>query len=191
MKMSLAEVRLILENKESELKTLFQRRSDSLMNVYKKADGKKELMHEEHEFAVDELTERIEKLKKEIRKLRLCSATANVNTLVDFTVDGDKITLQEAIYLIKQYREEVPVLRKMGEMKTTSQLVDPLRFSSNSNIDRTYEEIKEPTYDTKKYRKEAEKMEKLITKLELAINKANLTTEVDVDFLPNEKSDEE
>jgi len=189
MKMSLAELRLVLENKEKELAMLLQRRNDCMVNVYKKTNGEKQLMHEEHEFTVDKLTEDIEALRKEIRKLRLCSTIANVNTMVDFVVDGEKekITLQEAIYLIKQYREEVLTLRMMGEKKTTSKIVDPLRFSSNSNVDRSYEEITEPTYDTKKYRKKAEKMEKLITKLELAINKANLTTEVDVDFLPVEE----
>ena len=157
------------------------------MNIYKREDGKKELMHEEHEFTVDELTKKIERLKKEIRKLRLHATIANVNTLVDFTIDEEKITLQEAIYLIKQYREEVPVLRKMGEMKTTSQIVDPLRFSSNPNVDHSYEEVREPTFNTKNYRREAERLEKLITKLELAINKANLTTEVEIDFLPDEE----
>lgn len=187
MKMSLAELRLVLENKEKELAMLLQRRNDCMVNVYKKTNGEKQLMHEEHEFTVDKLTEDIEALQKEIRKLRLCSTIANVNTLVDFTDGGEKITLQEAIYLIKQYREEVLTLRMMGEKKTTSKIVDPLRFSSGSNVDRSYEEITEPTYDTKKYRKKAEKMEKLITKLELAINKANLTTEVDVDFLPVEE----
>ena len=66
MKISLAEVRLILENKENELKTLFRRREDCLVNIYKREDGKKELMHEEHEFTVDELTKKIERLKKKL-----------------------------------------------------------------------------------------------------------------------------
>ena len=118
--MSLAEVRLTLENKEKELTTLLQRRNDCMFNVFKKTNDGKQMIHEKHEFTVDELTEKIEALQKEIRKLRLCSTIANVNTLVDFVVDGEKekITLQEAIYLIKQYREEVLTLRMMGEKKT-------------------------------------------------------------------------
>lgn len=187
MKMSLAEVRLILDNKEKELETLLQRRCDCMFNIYKKKDGDKELTHEKHEFTVDTLTNEIESLKKVIRKLRLYATTANINTLVDFTVDGEKITLQEAIYLIKQYREELPILRKMGEQKTTSKIVDPAPRFSQVSVDHSYEEISEPTYNTKEYRKRAKKLEKLITKLELAINKANLTTELDIDFLPNEE----
>jgi hypothetical protein len=187
MKMSLAELRLVLENKEKELMTLLQRRNECLVNVYKKTNGNKELMHEKHEFTVDELTQKIAEVRKAIRKLRLCSTIANVNTLVDFTVDGEKTTLQEAIFLIKQYRVEAENFRTMSEKKATSKIVDPLCFSSNSNVDRSYEEITEPTYNTKLYREKAEKLEKLITKLELAINKANLTTEVEVDFLPGEE----
>ena len=70
----------------------------------------KELMHEEHEFTVDELTKKIERLKKKL-ETRLHATIANVNTLVDFTIDEEKITLQDAIYSLSSI-EEVPVLRK-------------------------------------------------------------------------------
>jgi len=180
MKITLAEARLILENKETELKPLFQRRKDCRLNIYKKNDEKKELLHEEHEFTVDDLTKDIEKLKKEIRKLRLITTRANINSNVDFTVDKENISLQEAIYLIKQYREEVPVLKDMGEIKTISTIVDPTP-NWQSTVDCSYEQVTEPTYNTKDYRKKAEKLEFLITKLEIAINQTNYNTFVEVE----------
>jgi HD superfamily phosphohydrolase len=183
MKITLAEARLILDNKEAELKTLFQRRKDCRLNIYKKNEDKKELLHEEHEFTVDDLTKDIERLKKEIRKLRLVTTKANIDSNVDFTVDGEKISLQEAIYLIKQYREELPVLKDMGEIKTTSTIVDPTPRYGQSTVDRSYEQLTEPTYNTKEYRKKAEKLEFLITKLEIAINQANYNTTVEIEGL--------
>lgn len=182
MKLTLAEARLILANKEQELHDLFAKRKEARVNVYRKKDGQKELMHVPHEFTVDELTEKINKLQKEIRLLRLAVTKANIETLVDFLVDGKKITLQEAIYLIKQYREELPVLKEMGELKAKSEIVNPTaRWGLQTATDSSYEQVTEPTYDTKKYRQLATKTETLITKLEVAINKANYSTMVDIE----------
>lgn len=189
MKITLAEARLILDNKEAELKTLFQRRKDCRLNIYKKKDTSKELTHEEHEFTVDELTDKIETLKKDIRKLRLVTTRANIDSDVDFTVDGEKIKLQEAIYLIKQYRDELPVLKDMGEVKTTSTIVDPTPRFGQSTVDRSYEQLTEPTYNTKDYRKKAEKLEFLITKLEIAINQANYNTFVEIEGISGIKTE--
>lgn len=186
MKMTLAEARLILDNKENELQEICAKRRECRTNTYRKKDGKKDLIHEAHEFSVDELTEKIEKLQKEIRILRLATAKANIETMVDFTVDGKKICLQEAIYLIKQYREELPVLKEMGELKAKSEIINaPVSMSrwmtQTPVVDNSYEQVIEPNYDTKKYRKLAEKTETLITKLEVAINKANYSTFVDIE----------
>lgn len=183
IKISLAEVRLRLEDKEKELTTLLERRRQSLYNIYKKEGKEKELLHEEHEFSIKDLTEDINRVNKEIRKLRLSSTMANTATLTEFEVDGEAITLQEAIYLIKQFREELPTITRMGDAKTRSQIIDPSPRFGQGSVDRSYEELTVPTYNTKDYRKKAEKLEKEIRKLELAINKANLTTEVEVGFL--------
>lgn len=186
MRITLAEARLILETKEKELRTLFDRREECKTNTYKKINGAKELTHEEHEFSVDDLSNQIETSKKEIRKLRLLTTVANVQAKVDFVVEDETITLQEAIYLIKQYRDELPYLEELGELKSFSEFIDPtLRFAQNA-VDRSYEQVTEPTFDTKLYRKKAQKIQKLITKLELAITKTNFTEYVEVDFLTDE-----
>lgn len=179
--MTLAEVRLILDNKEQELRDVFSKRNEVQINTYKKTDSVKELTHSEHEFSVDDLTAKADTLQKEIRILRLLLAKHNVNTLVDFTMDGEKVSLQEAIYLVKQYRENLPHLKYMGELKTTSRLVDPGSRFIQQAVDRSYEEVKEPTFDTKKYRETAKKIEVLITKLEIAINQANYNTTIDLE----------
>jgi len=185
LKLPLAEVKIILDDKEKELKDYIQKRNQSLTNVYKKLEeDAKELLHEAHEFSVDFLTETIVRLEKEIRKLRLILAQSNASTIVDFTVDNEKISLQEALYLIKQYRNELPTLLSMGEYKTRSRLVDPTsRYATANTVDRSYTEITEPTFDTKKYRELAKKTEFLIRKLEVAINQGNYSTLVEVDFI--------
>ncbi|QUH19744.1 hypothetical protein [Alkaliphilus sp. B6464] len=186
---TLAEAFLILKNKENELDEILTARFACLQNTYKKVNGQKELMHEPHEISVNELTSKSEILMKEIRKLRLIVAKANLETLVEFTIDGEKISLQEAIYLVKQYRNELPRLKQMGEMRIHSEIVDPTpRYTPrvpggivSGGIDRSYEQVMEPSFDTKEYRKKAEKMEVLITKLEVAINQANYSIFVDLD----------
>ncbi|MBU5676144.1 hypothetical protein KQI88_06915 [Alkaliphilus sp. MSJ-5] len=183
-KITLAEAFLILKNKENELDEVLTSRFACLQNTYKKVNGQKELMHEPHEISVNELTSKSEILMKEIRKLRLIVAKANLKTLVEFTIDGEKISLQEAIYLVKQYRNELPRLKQMGEMRSHSEIVDPTpRYTPqvSGGIDRSYEQVMEPSFDTKEYRKKAEKMEVLITKLEVAINQANYSIFVDLD----------
>ena len=181
-KITLAEAFLILKNKENELDEVLTSRFSYLQNTYKKVNGQKELMHEPHEISVNELTVKSEILMKEIRKLRLIVAKANLEILVDFTMDGEKINLQEAIYLVKQYRNELPRLKQMAEMKSRSEIVDPTpRYVQVSGgIDRSYEQVIEPSFDTKEYRKKAEKTEILITKLEVAINQANYSTFVEL-----------
>lgn len=182
-KITLAEAFLILKNKENELCQTLDSRYSVQHNVYKKINGQKELTHEPHEFTVDELMVKAEVLAKEVRKLRLIIAKANIETNVEFILDGQKITLQEAIYLVKQYRNDLPTLKNLGEVKSHSTIVDPTpRYSqSQGGIDRSYEQVIEPTFNTKEYRKKAEKTEILITKLEVAINQANYSTFVELD----------
>lgn len=183
-KITLAEAFLILKNKENELDEVLTSRFACLQNTYKKVNGQKELMHEPHEISVNELTSKSEILMKEIRKLRLIVAKSNLETLVEFTIDGERISLQEAIYLVKQYRNELPRLKQMGEMRSHSEIVDPTPIYTprvSGGIDRSYEQVMEPSFDTKEYRKKAEKMEVLITKLEVAINQANYSIFVNLD----------
>lgn len=182
-KITLAEAFLILKSKEKELDEVLTSRFSYLENTYKKVNGQKELTHEPHEISVDDITIKSEILMKEIRKLRLIIAKANLETSVDFTVDGEKISLQEAIYLVKQYRNELPRTKSMGEMKSYSTIVDPTpRYAQVAGaIDRSYEQVTEPSFNTKEYRKKAEKMELLITKLEVAINQANYSTFVEIE----------
>jgi len=182
-RVTLAEAFLILKNKENELNQIISARFTYQQNIYKKVNGQKELMHEPHEMTVDEATAKADQLMKEIRKLRLIISKSNLDTLVDFTLDGERITLQEAIYLVKQYRSDLPRYKDMGDAKSHSTIVDPTpRYAQGSvGIDRSYEQVIEPSYNTKEYRKKAEKTEVLITKLEVAINQANYSTYVDLD----------
>ena len=99
---------------------------------------------------------------------------------VNFKIDNEEISLYEALLLIKQYRDKYEVCKKLGSSKVSSNLSVP-ENSYRVSTDMSYEQIKEPTYDTKKYRTKSEKFEVLITKLEIAINQANYGNEISLD----------
>lgn len=181
MKKTLAELRLVLDVKEKNLADALIKRNTVEKNVFKLVADEKKLTHEEHETTVAEQEEIIAGLEKEIRILRLVLAKNNVDTLVDYIEDDKKISLQEAIYLVKQYRTKLPKIKAMGEFRTSSRIVDPTSRYQQNAVDRSYEEITEATYDIKAYREKAKKIETLITKLEMAINQANYSTYVEVE----------
>lgn len=184
MNKCIEEVRIRLTTEEQKLSDLFSKRKEVSKNIYKEKDGTKTLMHDEHEFSVEEIQTKIESTQSIVRTLRFALMKANIETTIPFKpVDGagDSITLFEAIALIKQLRSDYDELVKMGEMKTISQVKDPTPRMTQSTVDKSYNEISEPTFNTKAFRNKAQKMQVMIDKLELLINKANLNTEIEVD----------
>lgn len=184
MKISLAELILVLQDKKVKLNDLFYAREDCKYNIYKKASDKelikKELMHEPHEKTMREVQEEIEGVEKEIRILTISRDKANIETYIDFTIDNSKITLREAILYIMQLRISLEDIKTFSSLKTTSQIVDPTPYGKQNSIDRSFEQTKEPSFDTKKMKEKYVKMTRIVTKLELAISKANCNTEIEV-----------
>lgn len=185
MKIRLEEARLIKDSKEAQLAELTKLRNEVVYNRYKRVKGEEEeLLHPEHEYTVDDLTEKIFKLKNEIDILREAINRANLETLVDFRwpePDSPKLNLQRAIWLIKWLRNEQNYESILSSYKETRKIVDETsRFATNP-IDRSYEEISRPTFDTKKYADRVKKFESLFIKMEMAINAANLNTFIEVE----------
>lgn len=177
--MKIAEVLLLLSDKEKEMYTLINERKVASTISYKKDEGVTSV--ERPERSVDELTTMIEKLSKDIRKLRLEVSKANVNTVVEWQVDGERITLGEAINLIKQMRNTLPAVNALSQLKTNTRFVDPNPYynrNSANAVDRSYEEITEPTFDTKIYKAKAEKLTREIRALESVIQTVNWAVDI-------------
>ena len=58
MKIRLEEARLIKDSKEAQLAELTKLRNEVVYNRYKRKGEEEELLHPEHEYTVDDLTER-------------------------------------------------------------------------------------------------------------------------------------
>lgn len=192
MQMTITEARLFIDSKERDLKDTLANREKSSTNVSKLANGKKELVHAPHEYNVDAMTALVAKLQCEIRKLRLLVTKANVDTILAGVTgtEAEPLTLQEGIYLIKQLREDALVMRRLGDMKEHRQVVDPLasRYGATT-ADRSYEQVSEPTFNTRLYREREKSLDRYIHNLEMAITHANLTTFIDVPFIDEDATD--
>jgi hypothetical protein len=186
MKIKLAEVKMILDNKEQELRDIYAERIRSIRDTFKLEAGVETKINPDYEFGVDDLTSKINALEREILELKSILTTTNCNTLVEYTIDKQAISLHKAIVLVKQYREGINNIKSLGEQKETRRTVNEVsnRFTPMGNSVASYEEITRPTYNTKLYRDMYQKRLTLITKLEMAINQANYTTNVEIpDFI--------
>lgn len=179
---TLAEIKMLIDNKVQELSDLYAKRSQSLIDTYRIEKGSTEEVKQnvDYEFSVDELTDKADKLENEILILKSALTKANCSTEIDFTLGDDnrKLTLQEGIIYIKSLRQSVGNIKYLGELKENRKLVDDQTFG-NSLI-KGYTEIKRPTFNTKKYRERYEKINKLIQKLEVQISSKNYTVKVEI-----------
>lgn len=180
MKCTLAEALLILDNKIKQSNDLIQELQEVRVNKYRKENGENNLEHEPHENTVDFVLENYDKISTEIRLLKCYIREANFKIVVNYKVNNKNISLYEALLLIKEYRSVYDLYRNLGSSKTKSEIIVP-RTDFRVAADRSYELITEPTYNTKKYRGKAEKLESLITKLEIAINQANYGNEIEME----------
>lgn len=180
MKYMLAEALLILDSKIKQNNSLIDELKEVRYNKYRKDNGEKILEHKEHESSVDSVVKKFNKVSMEIRKLKCYIREANLRIIVDYKVDNERISLYEALLLIKEYRKLYDIYSRLGTLKVTSEIIVSEK-SYRMLSDLSYEQICEPTYNTKKYREKAEKLEVLITKLEIAINQSNYSNEIDID----------
>jgi hypothetical protein len=178
----LAELKMILDNKIKELKDIYGERSRILKDTFKiNPDTKEEEKQNiDFEFNVDDLTAKADKLELEIMKLKYLLSKANVDIKVDYIEGQEKISLQEAIVRIKALRESLPNIKYLGELKETRQeKTDSIRLNGQYTAV-TFIEKTKPTYNTKTYKEKYEKLQKQITKLEMAISSANYSTDVEI-----------
>ena len=180
-KISLAEVKLLIDNKTEELRNLYVERSKSLINTYRQEKNSTEqvLQNTPYEIDVIEITKRADELESQILFLKSELTKTNCSTEINYRFDdGQPMTLQQGIIIIKQMRESLGNIKHLGDLKETRNVIDD-RIIISSSIS-GYTEIKKPTYSTQYFKDRYVKMTKQITKLEVAISSANYSTMIEV-----------
>lgn len=177
---TLAEIKMIIDNKTTELSDTYAKRSQSLIDTFRiEKDSKEEVKQNiDYEFSIDELTEKADKLESEILFLKSALTKSNCSSNIDFTLDGRKLTLQEGIIYIKSLRQSLGSVKYLGELKETRNKIDDKTYGGI--LIPGYVEIRRPTFNTKSYRERYEKFNKLIQKLEVQISSANYLIKVEI-----------
>lgn len=119
-------------------------------------------------YSYEKTREQVDKLDAKIRSLRHVLAKANCSV----TVDEFNVTIGEALVMLAQMQSKCSVLSDLSERQQLTQQV-----SYNGKM-----QITACNYDVEKVINECEKLRNAIAKLQVAIDRANLTNYVEVDL---------
>lgn len=117
-------------------------------------------------YSYEDTRKEIEEIDLQIRKIKHALACANCTVMVD----GFDITIGEALVYLAQLNAEYSRLDDLGEYDKLSR-----RITSNGVLEYT-----ECLYDPDKVIEEQKKLYSIICKLQVAIDKANLTNLIDI-----------
>lgn len=120
-----------------------------------------------NEYSYEEVSAKLDAIDKEIRHLKAVLNKSNAMTLVK----GFDFTLAEALVYLAQLNKKLYRLKTLSSMKSLSR-------SSASYRDSNYEYTK-ALFDVKKAKEDYDACFDYITKLQMAIDLTNLTTEVE------------
>lgn len=178
MAITLDEALTLLEEKKQVLKNLHKLRKDSAVIVFQEGDSDE--FKNTPERQVSEITEEINFVSKQIRKLQRAITKSNVEIETDIQLDGEKLTLGELIVAVRQLREELPMLTMLGNHKKDKKRNREREYASNGQVV-TIEKIMitDVLYNTAEYREKAKQSEALIKKMQSTINKINVETTVE------------
>ncbi|AII28103.1 hypothetical protein LD13_gp246 [Bacillus phage Bobb] len=127
--------------------------------------ARKDEEYEKPERTFEEVTEELNDVRDDYRKVSLKIAAANSGAIVE-TSTGTVYTLVEALELAKQMRAEAALLKRFGQSKKTERL--PSYNSSEV-------EYKYAQFDPKSLKAKGEELEKFANSLSNAIERANHT----------------
>lgn len=136
---------------------------------------------EQHEKTadVDNLTEEIRRLQRDLRTLQVEIQKANLTTHVEFQDEnGEKLLLADAILLVKQMREELEHLRQLAAKPEKPVAVRGV------GIGRVYAEgpaYEVATFDVDKYKNAYKSLQRKANALSNAIERANFDAMINFD----------
>ena len=162
MKMCHSEVIKFIKELESKKHVLLRQESNDCVYTYQDENVKivPEYNYKKTRQAIDELDTKI-------RKLRHALAVANCTVMVD----EFNVTLGEALVMLAQYQNKCELLSDMSSRQQISQ-----RSSYSGKMDITC-----CNYDVATVLKDYENLRLVINRLQVAIDRANLTSFVEVD----------
>ncbi len=165
MKITLGECLKIAKAIEEKIESLLAEREQVAIVRYFKDEEP-----EYPERTVEEISAEIAALAAKSRYLRQVVARANLNTKIDFEVNGEKISLAEGLLLLMQLLRERTCWKSLADKQQKTRNTDYY-----ANV-----EYVEVTYDLAEAKKTYKNYEKQIRKLRLAIDRANINTEIEV-----------
>ena len=162
MKMCHSEVIKYIKELESKKRVLLRQEENDCKYTYQDESAKivPEYSYKKTRKAVDELDTKI-------RKLRHVLAVANCTVMVD----EFNVTIGEALVMLAQYQNKCELLSDMSSCQQISQ-----RSSYSGKMDITC-----CNYDVATALKDYESLRLVISRLQVAIDRANLTNFVEVD----------
>ena len=162
MKMCHSEVIKYIKELESKKRVLLRQESNDCTYSYQDEDSK---IVPNYDYK--KTRKAVDALDTKIRKLRHALAVANCSVIVE---EFD-VTLGEALVMLAQYQNKCELLSEMSSRQQISQ-----RSSYSGKM-----EITCCNYDVEKVVKEYEELRLLIGRLQVAIDRANLTNFVEVE----------
>ena len=162
MKMCHSEVIKYIKELESKKNVLLRQESNDCTYTYQDETSKIVPVYD-----YKKTRKAIDILDTKIRKLRHALAVANCTVVVD----EFNVTLGEALIMLAQYQNKCQLLSSMSSRQQISQ-----RSSYSGKM-----EITCCNYDVEKVVKEYEELRLVIGRLQVAIDRANLTSYVDVE----------
>ncbi len=163
MKMCHSEVIKYIKELESRKDVLLEREQRDRSFVY--IDENSKIVPE---YSYEETRRQVDELDAKIRYLRHILSVANCNVMVE----GFDISIGEALVLLAQSQNKCRILSSMASRQQKTQ-----QTSYSGKM-----EVTECNYDVEQVRKDYEDLRLEINKLQVAIDKANLTNVVDVDL---------
>ena len=122
----------------------------------------------ENDYSYAEISAKIDGIDKEIRHLKAVLNKSNSITIVQ----GFDFTLSEALVYLAQLNGKLSRLKELSAIK-------PISRSSASYRDSSYEYTK-ALFDSKKIKEDYDACFDYISRLQMAIDLTNLTTEIDL-----------
>ncbi|MCH5160156.1 MAG: hypothetical protein J1F66_04840 [Clostridiales bacterium] len=163
MKMCHSEVIKYVKELESKKRVLLRQEENDCRYSYQDEDSK---IVPNYDYK--KTRKAVDALDAKIRKLRHLLAVANCTVVVD----EFGVTLGEALVMLAQYQNKCELLSEMSSRQQISQ-----RASYSGKM-----EITCCNYDVEKVLKEYEDLRQLIGRLQVAIDRANLTSYVEVEI---------
>lgn len=161
MKVCNAEAMKMIKELEEEKRMLIYNEDYRSTVSYKEGETKGAATYE-----YQKTRERVAGLDSEIRRIRFAIAKANCEIMVD----GFDITISEALVLLAQLRGEYEQLKKLSGRMQISR-----RITTTGVVEYT-----ECLYDVAQVEQEQKALNRKIGKLQVAIDRANLTNVIEV-----------